>query len=336
MTTEYTNYVCGFCGTQIAHSMEHRCEARDKHWRSMWAHMTDPDFCVKPDVPELTKLMRETVLDCLHWKEVVERLAEIVKANQLPREKWEPIIREIAREEIRAAGIGVDVKEPGPVTIPVTIAGRTPEEWNKLREELSLRDVDNTRTVDRICARSRDAALEEAARVCDGKDNYVYLPEYWNAMKDMALEIRSLKSQPAPAQPDPYYRYRDPITGALTDMRPQPAQPSAEKALCSYEDASVEEKLRRQISLAEHWRSEVQAFHDENATLTKERDDLRAKIAKSESALEFVNRARLSAEKALDEIAEHWTKDKFPFVEPAPWIASILQRTGRLGGKEGK
>jgi predicted RNA methylase len=41
----------------------------------------------------------------------------------------------------------------------------------------------------------RDVALEDAARICDGNDTWVYDSGYYKAMHDMASEIRALKSE---------------------------------------------------------------------------------------------------------------------------------------------
>lgn len=176
-----------------------------------------------------------------------------------------------------------------------------------------------------VAQRARAEAFEEIADMLDNHKQH-----------DMASTVRavlSLKSQPAAQENDTMQWKPDPT------FRGVPILPHQQR------EEIIKPAAQASAENAEHWRSDYQhtianMTHD-IASLRKERDELRAKLAKFQAMIQYPNgwqgiiddnatlRAKLAeAEKALDDILHYWKQGE----DHDGWccIKGVLQSTGRL------
>lgn len=257
----------------------------------------------------------------------------------IPLQLTEERVRQIAREEIRAE----------PSTTPQAAANA--RYWRRCFYD--------------ACAereRARDAALEEAALIVlsDGQN--------WDLCNAVA-RIRALKTKHAgvaqsAAAEEEGARASTPSAGhaehrggsdSLTtkDAGSSPA-PSSLPIDCGCNSVEMHKMHERSDAWEKACRDNMAQHVQERDELKRdlfqvrqdllregqERDESRAKLSKSESALAQVNHSRLAAEKALDEIAERIDIADSARGEVAgchpKLIVEILRSTGRLGGMVAK
>lgn len=271
MTTEYTNVACLYCGDECAKGRDHMCRALEIRVR---------------------EIAREVLNDETTWSKLDPVMRGWCKHAVLEHAPSLNQMREIAREEIRAVGCDGDLSMAWASPAIDKMEGMVPasevqpdeSERIKLRDRVindlrvhvaHLEGTQNPHRCDFVADRARDEALEEAAALpwCDVVER-----------KSISSTLHMMKSQP--------------VTFHGIEIPPHPQR---EEIIKPAAQASADGP----VPLVE-W----QKMEQEIATLRKERDTLRAKLA--------------AAEKALDEIQRSgpWN--------PAFGVGAALQRTGRL------
>lgn len=89
----------------------------DAHWRAMWAQVSDPDFCVKPDEPEVQRIARgvaeEVFLDrvsAINTRSAVE--VEKAHGNWIAQMAREATLEEAARVCLKPEGVYIADEVP--------------------------------------------------------------------------------------------------------------------------------------------------------------------------------------------------------------------------------